>query len=327
MPLVQAELELRDGFVTGTVRNESNRTLEAPAVVLGGSVVVLENILPGQTADVRLRVDSGQIGAMLSDKIVGQVFVGEQASSNEHQRRAQARYRVISQLTYDPMFGNLSQLSSDVPVFMAWGRDPVVDVEIQGQQPARAANVLYYIPVPMQIRGETSFGWDLMRSTVLAADAAFFSRDPYSMNFGQGVVTVAYRPIPFEGTLTPSKVLMSYGFGERIGGGGKPIEPMPAIVPRSCASRIRASRRPSQRRLPQIDPNAGFDGLPETEVLNRLTGEWRRLPHLTTGETYELKDPASYVDPSTGTIQVRFVNEDQDSVNVTFNVVIQGEVR
>ena len=45
------------------------------------------------------------------------------------------------------------------------------------------------------------------------------------------------------------------------------------------------------------------------------------------GETYELKDPTSYLDPSTGTIQVRFVNDNQNAVNVTFNVMIQGEVR
>jgi hypothetical protein len=262
---------------------------------------------------------------MLSDKIVGQVFLGEPAASSERQRRSQARYRVISQLTYDPVFGNLSQLASDVPVLLAWGRDPVVDVEIEGQQPARAANVLYYIPVPMQIRGQTSFGWDLMRSSVLAADAAFFTRDPYSMNFGQGTVTVAYRPIPFEGTLTPSKVLMSYSFDGRIGGGGKPIEPVPPIV--CITDPCEPVTRPLPLPAPDIDPNVGFDGMPETEVLNRLTGEWRRLPHLTMGETYELKDPTSYVDPATGTMQVRFVNDNQNSVNVTFNVVIQGDVQ
>jgi hypothetical protein len=144
------------------------------------------------------------------------------------------------------------------------------------------------------------------------------------MNFGQGVVTVAYRPIPFEGTLTPSKVLMSYGFGEGIGVGGKPIEPMqPVDPPIDC---FIAPCDPATEPAP-IDPNAGVDGLPETEVLNRITGAWRRLPHLTMGATYELKDPLNYLDPSTGTIQVRFVNDNQDSVNVTFNVVIQGEVR
>ena len=102
-----------------------------------------------------------------------------------------------------------------------------------------------------------------------------------------------------------------------------PIDPPIVCITDPCVP----AAQPAPDPAPQIDPNAGFDGLPETEVLNRLTGEWRRLPHLTMGATYELKDPMNYLDPSTGTIQVRFVNDNQDSVNVTFNVVIQGEVR
>ena len=86
----------------------------------------------------------------LSDKVVGQVFFNDAAVSNERQRRNQTRHRIIDQLTYDPMFGNLSGLPSDVPVVLAWGHDPILDVEIAGQRPARAANVLYYIPVWMR---------------------------------------------------------------------------------------------------------------------------------------------------------------------------------
>ena len=82
---------------------------------------------------------------------------------------------------------------------------------------------------------------------------------------------------------------MGFG-GDGSASAARPIEPMPPIV---CIDRtmrvpvVAAAAAAGAR----IDPNAGFDGLPETEVLNRLTGEWRRLPHLTTGETYELKDP------------------------------------
>ncbi|HET9345604.1 MAG TPA: hypothetical protein VFO05_07875 [Candidatus Limnocylindrales bacterium] len=321
VPLVHADLQLTDGVVTGTIRNDSTKILEAPAVVLGSSVVVLPDIAPGQTGNVSLRVESGFIGAALSDKVVGQVFFNETVASNERQRRSQTRHRIIDQLTYDPMFGNLSALPSDVPVLLAWGRDPIVDVEIEGQQPTRAANVLYYIPVPMRVRGQAEFGWDLMRSTILSADAGFFSKDPYAMNFGRGTVTVAYRPIPFDGTLTATKVLLSMGFGgERIGGVGKVIEPVPAVdPPEPC---------PDPGCFPApVDPNAGFDGLPETEVLDRTSGAWVRLPHLDGGQTYELKDPARYVDPATGTIQVRFVNEHQDTVMISFNVVIHGDVQ
>ena len=215
------------------------------------------------------------------------------------------------------MFGNLPGLPSDVPVVLAWGHDPILDVEIAGQRPSRAANVLYYIPVGMQIRGATQFGTDLMRSTVLSADAGFFSRDPYSMSFGKGTVTVAYRPIPFAGTFTVSKARLGMGFGgDTIGrrrGGDR-------AAPSAAAVSVRFLRGASS------DPNAPFDGLPETEVLDRTTGDWLRLPHLNGGTTYELKDPARYVDPATGTIQIRFVNDRVDSVGMSFSVALEGKV-
>jgi hypothetical protein len=321
VPLIHADLQLTDGILAGTIKNESKTILEAPAVVLGGSVVVLPDIAPGTTGTVNLRVSSNLNGTALSDKVVGQVFFNDAVASNERQRRSQTRHRIIDQLTYDPMFGNVGQLPSDVPVVLAWGRDPIVDVEIAGQRPARAANVLYYIPVGMRVRGTTTFGSDLIRSTVLSADAGFFSRDLYTMSFGRGTVTVAYQPIPFEGTFNVTKVVLLMGFGGDqfgVGGGGKVIEPVPATPGPTCAA------EPCETPVP--DPNVGFDGLPDTEVLDRVTGEWRRLPHLDGGSSFELKDPTRYVDPSTGTIQLRFINDRNDSVGVSFSVALQGEV-
>ncbi|HEX5015372.1 MAG TPA: hypothetical protein VFV72_14580 [Candidatus Limnocylindrales bacterium] len=321
VPLITADLELAGGVVSGTIRNDSTKILESPAIVLGSSVVVLPDIAPAAMGAVNLRVATTAFQTPLSDKVVGQVFFNDAVASNDRQRRNQTRHRIIDQLTYDPMFGNLSQLPSDVPVLLAWGRDPVVDVEIEGQRPTRAANVLYYIPVSMRVRGATRFGTDLVRSTVISADAGFFTRDPYTMSFGKGTVTLAYRPIPFDGTFTATKVLLGMGFGgEAIGGaGGKVIEPVPAPPEIVCIDAPCESEAP-------VDPNAGFDGLPETEVFDRTTSEWRRLPHLSAGSVYDLKDASRYVDPSTGTIQVRFVNERNDPVGMAFNVVIEGTV-
>ena len=52
-----------------------------------------------------------------------------------------------------------------------------------------------------------------------------------------------------------------------------------------------------------------------------------RLPNLEQGATYELTDPASYVDTATGTIQIRFVNEHQEGVGMSFSVAIHGVIR
>ncbi|MFL5727319.1 MAG: hypothetical protein ACJ77F_13360 [Chloroflexota bacterium] len=332
VPLLHADLALLDGILSGTIKNDSTKILEAPAVVLGGSVVSLPDIAPGTSADVRLNVGTVVFGTALSDKVVGQVFFNDPVASSDGQRRSQTRHRIIDQLTYDPTAGNLASLPADVPVLLAWGRDPVVDVEVAGQRPARAANVLYYIPLAMHVRGATTFGPDLMRSTVLSADAGFFSRDLYTMSFGKGTVTLAYRPIPFEGSMAATKLLMSMGFGgEQIGPAGQVVEPLPgAVAPASPAPNADASPVPCfDVRCPPPDANGGisnFDGLPEVEVLDRVSGDWRRLPHLNGGATYELKDPAHYVDPSTGTVQVRFVNERQDGVGVSFSIVLEGEI-
>jgi hypothetical protein len=293
--------------------------LEAPAVVLGGSTVTLSDLQPGASANVKLRISAGQFGQALSDKLFGQVFF-ETVANNDKQRRAATRHRIVDQLTYDPMFGNAQQLPADVPVVFAWGREPILDVEVAGQKPARSANVLYYIPVSMTVTGKTAFRSDLIRSTVVSADANFFSKDPFSMNFGKGAVTIAYRPIPFSGTFTVSKVLLQAGFGgEVLSTSGKPVEPVPPASPDPAAS---PSPAPAQ-----IDPNVGFDGMPEVEVFDLTTATWGRLPHLGQGQTYELKNPERYVDPASGTIEVRFVNDRQDGVGFSFNVSLEGTVR
>jgi hypothetical protein len=45
------------------------------------------------------------------------------------------------------------------------------------------------------------------------------------------------------------------------------------------------------------------------------------------GAAYRIADPARYVDPATGQVLVRFVNQQQDSgVSFQFNIAISGVV-
>ena len=321
VPKIHADLQLVDGVIEGKIRNDSAMVLESPAVVLGGSVVVLADIPPGKEGVVRLRLAAGQFGIPLSDKLFGMGFAPDNVTSNENQRRNQTRHRIVGQLTSDPLTGSLGNLPSDGPVLLAWGRSSLVDIDVQGQKPARSANVLYYIPLPFAASGTIAFTPDLIRSTVLAADAAVFSKDPFNMSLGQGSVTIAYRPIPFKGSFEATKVLLAMGFGETVGVGGKPIAPIPSEAP-VVPPEICAEPCPPDAPVPD-----GFNRLPEVEVLDLSSGTWRRLPRLTQGTTYELTDPASYVDRGTGTIQIRFVNEGQDGVGMSFSVAIHGVIR
>jgi len=72
------------------------------------------------------------------------------------------------------------------------------------------------------------------------------------------------------------------------------------------------------------------DFLPEVEVFDRTgDGAWVRLPRMTAEASYTLADPARYVDPTTGQMLVRFVNELPDpgaSVGFSFQLALVGDV-
>jgi hypothetical protein len=230
---------------------------------------------------------------------------------------------MVDQLTYDPMFGTSNQLPSDGPVILAWGSNEVLDIEIQGQVPRRTGNVLYYFNAPLAIHGQTTFTSDLLRSSVTSSDSAFFNKSPWSIDMGRGSATLAYRPIPFEGTFRTTDVVLNMGFGGDNGIGGakpKPIEPLDEIPP-ACDPQLEDCPG-------EVAPNGNmnFDGMPELEVFDVAASEWRRLPHLTQGQRYSLASPASYVEPTTGTLLVRFVNENMDSVSFNLGVDLSGVV-
>ena len=321
VPLVESQLELVDGSLKGTVRNASEETLEKPAIVIGGSVQVLKDLLPGEQVDVNLRLAPTFFGQPLSDKVVGSVFFPDASRATENVIRQFVRHTMIDQLTYDPMFGTSNQLPSDGPVILAWGSRDVLDVAIQGQEPRRTGNVLYYLNTPLEIRGRTSFTQDLLRSSVIETDAAFFNKSPWSIDIGRGTGTVAYRPIPFEGSFRPTEVVVGMGFGGDIGVGSgpepKPIDPLEEI-PARCD--------PVLENCPgENGNNQAFDGIPEVEVYDVAAAEWKRLPHLDVGQRYALATPANFVEPTSGTLLVRFVNE-MDSASFNFGVELTGVI-
>jgi len=249
------------------------------------------------------------------------VFFPDASRASENVIRQYVRHTMIDQLTYDPMFGTSNQLPSDGPVILAWGTRDVLDVEIAGQVPRRTGNVLYYLNAPLDIRGQTTFTQDLLRTSVIDSDAAFFNKSPWSIDMGRGTGTLAYQPIPFEGNFRTNELILGMGFGGDIGVGGgaaaKEIKPLDEI-PETCD--------------PVLENCAGengnvkqFDGIPEVEVFDVAASEWRRLPHLDAGQRYALASPTSYVEPTTGTLLVRFVN-DQDSASFNLGVELSGEV-
>jgi hypothetical protein len=315
VPLISTDLRLEDGRLKGTVRNDSTETLLKPVVVLGGTVATLSDLAPGQSASVDTPLARFQLGQQLSDKVVGPVFFGEPGQLGEDAAKLYARHTIIDQLTYDPMAGFMGQLPAEGPVVLAWSDRNILDVEIDGQEPRRTGNTLYFLPASLSVSGATTFRNDLLRSSVIESDAAFFSKDPYSINFGRGTAQLAYRPIAFTGTIDTTELVLGLNFGDPgFDAKPKPIEPLP--------------------RIPDCDEGTaddlcpiGFDGLPEVELFDLTQSAWVRLPHLESGSRFAVAEPARYVDPASGQVLVRFVNDRNESVSFSLDVAITGNLR
>ena len=320
VPLIESELRLEDGRIRGVVRNKSEVVLQKPAIVLGASAVVLDDIAPGGEASVDMALVANPFAqTSLSDRVVGNVLFNDQRGSFDSESQARlVRRSIIDQLTYDPFMGFQNQIQSDSPILLAWGTAPVVPFEVEGQTARRVANVLYHVPMPMTVQGKTVFRSDLIRSSVVEADAAFFNKDPWTTSFGQGSVRIAYRPIPFTGTFTPSRVVVGMNFGGDLGMVGNATLPLEPKAP--CPDGADECEDPEE------EPQDFFDGLPELELRDVRTGDWVAFPHLTQGRTYELADPARWVDPGTGELQARFVNDRAEGVGFGFGVQLEGDV-
>jgi len=200
-------------------------------------------------------------------------------------------------------------------VVMAWADRDLVPVEIEGAVPRRTGNVLWFLPSDMAVKGKTTFRQDLIRNTVISTDAAFFNKDPFNFNFGRGTVELAYHPIPFKGQLHAKELRFGFNFGD-IGVDVPPqaVQPLESVPP-VCGN----------------PPQAGcaaapFDGLPDIELYDRSGSVWRQLPHLAAGARYAVADPANYVDPGTGSVLVRLLNPNNDSVGFSMDVAITGDV-
>jgi hypothetical protein len=316
VPLVQADLRLDNGRLKGTVTNASNETLLKPAVVLGGTVATLSDLAPGATATVDVKVQAFQMGQQLSDKIVGPVFFGDPGQMGDDANRLYARHTIVDQLTYDPNFGFTGQLPADGPVILAWADRELLPVEIEGQTPRRTGNVLWFLPTDVQITGTTTFRNDLLRSTVISSDAAFFNKDPFSINFGRGTAELSYRPIAFDGTITATQLAIGLNFGDPgFVVDPKLIEPLAEIPP------------PCDEQLDACQPQKNLDGLPEVELYDLDAAAWRRLPHLEGGSRYAIAEPGHYVDPATGTVLLRLVNENTDGVGFSIDLAITGDLK
>jgi hypothetical protein len=322
VPKMRATLKLSGSSLSGTFENESDEGLEQVAIVLGSSVAVLGDVPAHASVPVSLVIQSNafDFGMPLANQIVGDPF-GNDGSTLDIER--QIRYALIGQLSFDPMMGMSGSLSADQPVILAFGHRSPIDIKVENQTIKRTTNVLYYVPVDVSIKGKVAFSEALVQPTVLSSDSMFFDKGgPGMFNMGVGSVTVAFRPIPFSGTLTASALHLGFNSGNGSMGPdtGKVVQPLESIPP-SCRA---GGASPAPDCL-----GSRQDFLPELEIFDRSgSGTWVRLPRLNQDASYSVEHPERYVDPASGQVLLRFVNDNPDNqIGFGFLVSIEGDVQ
>jgi hypothetical protein len=312
-PKISAAVRLEEGRLRGTIRNESTATLEQPVVVLGGTVATLSDLPPGASATVDVEVTGNPFGQGITDRVLGPGFFGGDPSMmGDDAQRLQVRQAMLNQLSVDPMSGSMTGIGVDGPVLLAFGRGPVLEARIDGAAAKATGNVLYVVPLDLVVRGTVTFTGDLMRPTTIASDTPTFSKgDPFTMNFNQGTVTQAYRPLAYGGSIAAKELVLQMNTG-----GGPSMAATDPVGPTG-----RADVAPTRAEI-----DAQQDSIPIVELYDRIAGQWMRFPHITAGTSMKIADPQRWVDPASGTVLVRFRSDRPDGVGFQFQVQLGGVV-
>jgi hypothetical protein len=300
-PLVESTLRFVGGRLTGEVRNRSTVPLEAAAIVFGNGVQVLGQIDPGEARSVDVAV-SGEIvfGLSLPERLFGSDAFPEPGSGAPQaaERVRATRRELLRQVTATTKFDSrvlASGVGGDVPVLLAWQPQGILPVELAGQTSRNLGQTLYVASLAANLEGRTVLGASLIRSAVIATDAADAMEQGTGFAMSRGTLTVEYRPPAFRGRFDVSHLALGMVQDEMFGGAGVGgVKPLPVQPPQE---------RPNDMPLPgDADPQ----GLPAVQLFDRVTNRWVEFPPFELGRTYVIDFPGRYVDTS-GAFVVRFV--------------------
>ena len=283
--------------------------------MLGGTVAVLDDLAPGRRGVGRRGRDPGQFGQPLSDKVVGPLFFGIRPVHGRHDGHSISATRSSTSSPTTRTSGSTGQLATDGAVILAWGSGSLLPVEIAGQTPRATGNVLYYLPADITVSGKTTFRGDLLRSTHDRRRRAVLRQGPGDHQLRDGQRDPRLPAHRVRRDIHADRARVGHELRRRHADhGARQDARAPAVDPG-------ALRGPAHARLRA----AGLDGMPEVELFDLAKGDWVRLPHLADGDRYTVADPTRYVDPTTGTVLVRFVNDRSDGVGFSFDLSIDRD--
>ena len=308
VPRFESDLSLRDGRLQGTVTNASDETLEDAAVVYGGSLARLGDLVSGASAKVDLQLGTNQaFQSGISDRMFGPYTGG----TSDRDREVTTRRTVIDQLSqYSGRFSTLIGAGGgQAPAIVGWQSTSPLSVDVGDEKATRVGQAVYLLPLGVELGGQTAFPDELISHSVVSSEAAeaFDQGSAYSLS--RGSMVVDFGPVPFDGTFVPTRLALVMTQGD------------PSIVVSAPSATTGPS--PDAEQPDQDDPVGGetgafpVDGMPELQLFDRTTGAWMEFAHLAPGQAISVAEPQRYVD-SAGHFLVRFVNRQAPDTGSTY---------
>ncbi len=330
-PRVDADLHLDGSTVKGSVTNRSERTLEHPAVVLGASVVRLDDLAPGASAQVSFSISASQLGMSLSESLFGASVPDATVATG---RSTQVRRAMIDQLSQvASKFGTAGLADGGMPLLVAWDSLPLVPVAIGNEHPQQVADTLYLVSLPLRVAGSVVLTDPLIGRQIVDSTASWATDDGNSLSLGDGSMTVAYQAIPLGGDLHPTALVLAMVEGGNMAIPAPVLNPLPPVQGGTSGGQAGDGQTGGGGGVlvipaPALKPGVG-QGVPTIELFDRTASSWTAFSPLAIGQSAAIEQPERFVDASGGLL-VRFTYRDPmaQGQQVYFNlgVRIEGNV-
>ncbi|MDP8904919.1 MAG: hypothetical protein M3N29_06340 [Chloroflexota bacterium] len=331
-PVIDANLSMTRGRISGTVTNRSPVDLEHVAVVFAGAVAVAPQLKAGESWTVDLQQTSSAFGFQLSEHIFGSSFPRDPGE----QRTLYTRRQVIDQLSnYSP---TIAGTPPDVPLLLGWHRAPALPVELADERANRIGDSLYITSLALALDAEALFTDQLIVKTVVETSGQEVWSDPSGYSLGRGTMTIELRPAALSGsfTVTSLELALTSGESRNLRGTGEQVEPLPDAEqpdqedPLASATGGAAAvgagqvggsgggglggavgvvgeRPPAGPDIAEPNPFEPWQPIPDIQLFDHGAGRWYEFPRFDAHRSYVIANPQRFVDDS-GRVLVRLVN-------------------
>jgi len=326
-PRLDADFNLVENALAGTLTNSSAIALEDVSIVYAGAARILGDMAPGESSTVsvapRDRVD-------FDESVATQLYpFGGGPRSDE--RLTVIRRTLIQHLAggFDTFefgggFGRppaqrpdgASSVFGGGPVVLAWVRGGLLDISAASAA-QRVGETLYVLPAHVALAGHVVFSGGVLEPTVesIESDEGFKTANVYSLT--RGTLSVGYRPLAFDGQFAVSSLGLRLGMEAAAAPSatGTQLQPLAAAEQPASDAPLATSPRPDE----------GSPEVPRVQLFDHIADSWVEFEPISFSTSYQIVDPQRYVDAA-GAFRIRFVCRTDDYLQFALSARVEGTI-